>query len=82
MGWRPCVKTSCDWNRTALTRLRNSRETAKRAFSSSGVSPPRRIMPVNSLRSMTSHAPSSRHRSAFSSDETTPIASAAARRQS
>ena len=35
-----------------LDALGEFRETPKRAFSSSGVSPPLRIMPANSLRSM------------------------------
>ena len=54
-----CSKTMSGASpRISLTRLPKSRETAKRAFSSSGVSPPRRIMPANSLRSMKPWAPS------------------------
>ncbi len=48
-----CSKTMSGASpRTSLTRLANARETAKRAFSSSGVSPPLRIIPANSARSM------------------------------
>ncbi len=48
-----CSKTMSGASpRISFTRLENARETLKRAFSSSGVSPPFRIMPLNSLRSM------------------------------
>ena len=76
-----CSKTMSGASpRISLTRLANSRETAKRAFSSSGVSPPRRIMPANSLRSMKPLAPSCSTSSPFSAEETTPTHSAPAAR--
>src|SRR3954465_3959355 len=54
-----CSKTTSGASpRTRRTALAKSRVTAKRAFSSSGVSPPRRIMPAKSLRSMNPRAPS------------------------
>ena len=78
-----CSKTTSGASpRTSLTRLRNARETAKRAFSSSGVSPPRRIMPANSLRSMNPLAPSCSMSAPFCAEETTPTHSAPAARHS
>jgi hypothetical protein len=38
--------------RISLTAFEKRRDSLKRAFSSSGDSPPLRIMPLNSLRSM------------------------------
>ena len=53
VAWPTCSKTMSGGSpRISLTRLAKSRVTLKRAFSSSGVSPPRRIIPANSLRSM------------------------------
>ena len=62
--------------------MANRRDSLARAASSSGVSPPRRIIPANSLRSITSQAPSARHSSPFAAEETTPTQSAPASRQS
>ena len=62
-----CSKTMSGASpRISLTRLENARETLKRSFSSSGVSLPVRIMPLNSLRSMKPLAPSCSTSSPFS----------------
>jgi hypothetical protein len=53
VAWPTCSKTTSGAPpRISRTRLENARETLKRSFSSSGVSLPVRIMPLNSLRSM------------------------------
>ncbi len=53
VAWPTCSKTmSGESPSSSLTRLANARVTPKRAFSSSGVSLPVRIIPANSLRSM------------------------------
>ena len=53
VAWPTCSKTMSGASpRIPLTFLANSRETLNRAFSSSGDSPPLRIIPANSLRSM------------------------------
>ena len=67
---------------SASTALPKRRDSLKRAFSSSGVSPPLRIIPLNSLRSMNAQAPSCSHSSPLSAEETTPTASAPASLQS
>ena len=53
VAWPTCSNTMSGASpRISLTRLANSRETPKRAFSSSGLSLPVRIIPENSARSM------------------------------
>jgi hypothetical protein len=48
-----CSKTMSGASpRISRTRLENARDSLKRAFSSSAVSPPLRIIPLNSERSM------------------------------
>ena len=52
VAWPTCSKTMSGWPpSSSATCLQKRRDSLKRAFSSSGVSPPRRIMPLNSLRS-------------------------------
>ncbi len=78
-----CSKTMSGLSpRICLTRLSKSRITLTRAFSSSGVSPPRRIIPANSLRLMNPFAPSFSTSAPFSSLDTTPTQSAPASAQS
>ena len=62
--------------------MANARETAKRAFSASGLSPPLFIIPANSLRSMKPFAPSCSTSLPFSGEDTTPTHSAPAPLQS
>ena len=72
-----CSKTMSGLSpRISRTRLSNARDTPKRSFSSSGVSPPLRIMPANSLRLLKPFAPSCLTSSPFSSEDTTPTESA------
>ena len=75
VAWPTCSKTMSGASpRMPFTCLANARETLKRSFSSSADSPPRRIMPAYSLRSMKSTAPRRFTSSPFSADETTPTA--------
>ena len=66
-------------SRTAPPKRRIS---LKRAFSSSGDSPPFRIIPAYSLRSIQPVMPSCSSSAPFSADETTPHARAPVSRQS
>src|SRR3954449_9749934 len=78
-----CSKTTSGASpSTRRTALAKSRVTANRAFSSSGVSPPRRIIPAKSVRSMNPRAPSCSTSAPFSGEETTPTHSAPAAAQS
>ncbi len=53
VAWPTCSNTmSGESPRISLTRLPKARETLKRSFSSSALSLPVRIMPLNSARSM------------------------------
>ena len=61
-----------------MTAFANRRDSPKRAFSSSGVSSPVRIMPLNSLRSIQPVAPSCSTSAPFSAEDTTPTHSAPA----
>ena len=75
VAWPTCSNTMSGASpRISLTFFENSRETLKRAFSSSGVSLPVRIMPLNSLRSIQPSMPICSSSSPFSGEETTPTA--------
>ena len=75
VAWPTCSNTMSGGSpRMSLTTLEKRRDSLKRAFSSSGDSPPLRIIPANSLRLMKSTAPSCLTSSPFSSEFTTPTA--------
>ena len=79
VAWPTCSNTMSGASpRISLTAFENRRDSLKRAFSSSGVSPPLRIIPLNSLRLIQPVAPSCSTSSPFSSEETTATHSAPA----
>src|SRR3954469_22124595 len=83
VAWPTCSNTTSGASpSTSATALPKRRDSLKRAFSSSGDSPPLRIIPLYSLRSIQPSAPSRSTSSPFSAEETTPTDVAPAALQS